>query len=108
MQREKAPAPAPVISDVQIRFVADGRDGLLGWASLVIDGAIRLNDLALRRGQHGDIYITFPARISPAGDRRYRFHPISSDATALLERAILSRVRELLGPGAAADAGEGG
>lgn len=98
----------PVISDVQIRFVPDGRDGLVGWASLVIDGAIRLNDLALRRGQGGDIYVTFPARLSPSGERRYRFHPISRAAAAHLEAAIVGKVRELLGPSSTTSTGPGG
>ena len=93
-----SPGTALQISDVQIRFVADGRDGLVGWVSCVIGGAIKLNNVALRRGRRHELFLTFPAKISPCGERRFHFHPISTEAAALLERGILAEVRELLGP----------
>ena len=96
------------VSDVQLRFVPDGRDGLLAWASCVIDGAVFLNNIAIRRGRDGRLMLTFPAKITAAGTRIYLHNPINAQAAAVMRDAIIGAVRELLGPSemlAAADEG---
>lgn len=86
------------VTDVQISFVEHGRDGLLGWVSFVIGGAFRLNNIALRQGQRGGVMLTFPVKLTGSGTRQYQHHPICAAASALLARAVLAKVRELLGP----------
>ncbi len=90
------------VSDVQLRFVEDGKDGLLAWASCVIDGAVYLNNIAIRRGKDGRLMLTYPAKLTAAGTRYYLFNPVSSEAAAVLEAAIVGKVRELIGPSASA------
>ena len=85
------------VSEIKLRFVEDGRDGLLGWASCVLNGTVVLNNIAVRRGREGGLMLTYPAKLTTAGTRFYYFNPISSDAAAVLDTAILGKVRELLG-----------
>lgn len=94
------------VSDVQLRFVEDGKDGLLAWASCVIDDAVYLNNIAIRRGKDGGLMLTYPAKLTAAGSRYYLFNPISREASAVLERAILQRLAEIAGA-AGARRGEG-
>lgn len=83
------------VSDVQLRFVENGKDGLLAWASCVIDDAVYLNNIAVRRGKDGRLMLTYPAKLTAAGSRYYLFNPISREASAVLEDAILRRLAEL-------------
>jgi len=94
------------VSDVQLRFVEDGKDGLLAWASCVIDDAVYLNNIAIRRGKDGGLMLTYPAKLTAARSRYYLFNPISREASAVLERAILQRLAEIAGA-AGARRGEG-
>lgn len=87
--------PSFSVSDVQLRFVEGGKDGLLAWASCVIDGAVFLNNVAIRRGKDGRLMLTYPAKLTAAGTRYYLFNPISKEASAVLEDAILRRLAEL-------------
>jgi DNA-binding cell septation regulator SpoVG len=100
--------PGFSVSDVQLRFIADGKDGLLAWASCVIDEAVFLNNIAIRRGKDGRLMLTFPAKVTAAGTRIYLHNPINAQAAAALEDAIIGVVRDLLGPGVAAGEGEKG
>ncbi len=85
-------------TDIKLRFVEDGRDGLVAWASCVLNGTVALNNIGVRHGQDGRLFLTYPNKLVASGARLPLFHPISSQAAALLEAAILGKVRELLGP----------
>lgn len=87
------------ITDIKIRLVEDGTDGLLAWASCVIAGSIKLDNIAIRRGRDGGIYLTCPTKRTDGGDRYPYFNPISKEASAILERAILQRLAGLGGTG---------
>ena len=87
--------PAVVVSEIKLRFVEDGHDGLIAWASCVINGTVVLNNIAVRRGKDGRLMLTYPAKQTAAGTRFYYFNPISRQASACLERAILRRLAEL-------------
>lgn len=88
----------PAVTDVQLRFVEDGHDGLLAWASCVLGGTVVLNNIAVRRGREGGLMLTYPAKLTAAGTRFYYFNPISREASAALERAILRRLTEVTVP----------
>jgi DNA-binding cell septation regulator SpoVG len=98
----------PEISDVRICFLPTEDRGLVAWITCVIDRAIKLNNIALRRGRDGGLFLTFPTKLAPSGERRFHFHPISAAATALLERAILAKAHELADLDAAARCKTGG
>lgn len=87
------------ITDIKLRFVEDSRDGLLAWSSCTLGNTVVLNNIAVRRGRDGGLMLTYPAKQTTAGTRFYYFNPISREASAALETAIVGKVRELLGLG---------
>ena len=95
------------ITEVQIRRVEDGRDGLLAWVSCVIGRAIFVNCIALRRGRDGTLFLTYPARRTSHGKRHYYWNPLTCEASQALQRAVMSAIREL-GIGAVGQAASGG
>ena len=83
------------ISQIQLRLVENGKDGLLAWASCVINSALHLNNIAIRRGSDGVLFLTYPAKRSAAGDRYSYFNPISSEAADAVRDAVLARLATL-------------
>lgn len=83
------------VSQVRLRIVENGHDGLLAWASCVLGDAIKLDNIAVRRGRDGGLYLSFPAKRTAGGSTFHYFHPISREAADLVERAIMARIREL-------------
>ena len=89
---------APItVSEIKLRFVEDGKDGLIAWASCVLNGTVVLNNIAVRRGRDGGLMLTYPAKQTTSGTRFYYFNPISREASAVLERAILQRLSDIAG-----------
>ncbi len=87
---------APRISEVRFRFVPDGRDGLLAYASCRYHDVV-LNDIAIRRDETGRLFLTFPRKLSSTGHPHPIHFPLSREATAEFERAILGQLRRLVG-----------
>jgi len=84
------------ISDVKVRLVNNGTDALVAWASCVVSGAIKLDNIAIRRGQDGSLFLTYPnKRIEPTGRTHSYFHPISSEAAEAVQNAILTQLAAL-------------
>lgn len=90
-------APVNTVTEIKLRFVEDGHDGLIAWASCVLNGTVVLNNIAVRRGRDGGLYLSYPAKQTTSGTRFYYFNPISREASAVLERAILQRLAEIAG-----------
>lgn len=83
------------ISDVKVRLVEHGTDGLLAWASCVVDSSILLNNIAIRRGRDGSLFLTYPAKRATGGHSHHYFHPISVEAADAVQDAILTRLAAL-------------
>lgn len=83
------------ITDVKVRLVEHGTDGLLAWASCIVAGAIKLNNLAIRRSRDGSIFLTYPAKRTATGDRFSYYHPISVEAANAVQEAVLTRLAAL-------------
>ncbi|MFO7697897.1 MAG: septation protein SpoVG family protein [Anaerolineae bacterium] len=83
------------ITDIKVRLVEHGTDGLLAWASCVVAGSIKLDNIAIRRGRDGGLFLTYPAKRTDRGDRYHYFNPIHSEAARAVEHAIMARIREL-------------
>jgi len=84
--------PGIPITDVKVRLVDDGNDGLLAWASCVVSGGIKLDNIAIRRGKDGRLFLTYPNKVAPGGDRYPYFNPISAEASKAVEDALLTRL----------------
>jgi DNA-binding cell septation regulator SpoVG len=83
------------ISEVRIRFVPDARDGLIGYASVRYHDVL-LNDIAVRRDESGQLFLTFPRKLSATGRPHPLHHPLDRATAAKFEAAILGRLREVL------------
>lgn len=82
------------ISDVKLRIVDNGSSRLLAWASCVISGAVKLDNIGVRRGDRG-LYVTFPRKETAGGKKHPYFHPVSREAAQAIQDAILTRLATL-------------
>lgn len=85
-----------LVSDVSVRVVDHGTDRLVAWASCVVAGIIKLDNIAVRRGDNGSLYLTYPNKRTGPGDKSYPyFHPISTEAAQAVQNAVLARLAAL-------------
>jgi DNA-binding cell septation regulator SpoVG len=83
------------VSEVRIRMADRAGDGLVAWASCVVNGCLFLNNIAIRRGGDGEIVLTYPSTRSRRDVKYFYFRPINADAKEALDRAILGGLQEL-------------
>lgn len=78
----------------EVRYSPASRDdsalGLLGYASFLINGAVRVDGVAVRRSLAGRLILAWPARTDAAGKRHAYLRPISDEARLALEEQVLS------------------
>jgi DNA-binding cell septation regulator SpoVG len=86
------------VSEVNIRLVDGGADGLLAWASCVINGALHLNNIAIWRSPEGNIGLTYPWRRSKTNQRYFFFYPINRQAQETIDNAILGKMNAVRKP----------
>lgn len=83
----------PVVSEVQI-FPVKPQDGLIAFASCVLDGAHYLGSIAIFTRLSGGYRLVYPTK--KIGNRQLHVHhPISREASEALEKAILKRTHAL-------------
>jgi len=87
---------ASAISEVRVRLVPSGNDGLLAYASCRL-GDYLLNDIAVRRAKDGNIILTYPRRLSASGRPHYIHSPVNREMADALSEAILGNLRTLIG-----------
>jgi len=80
------------VSEVKIRLVNNGADGLLGWASCVVNGMLYLNNIAVRRGPDGRLVLHYPIKRSRSDKKYFFFNPITREARRILDDAILGKI----------------
>lgn len=78
----------------EVRFVAAGcvidiDNGLLGYASCVLNGGLKIDGITVRRSAKGDLYAAFPARRDRRGGLRFLVHPINARTRREIESGIL-------------------
>ena len=71
------------------------REGLIGFATVELDGQILLNSIAIHSKRDGSGYrLTYPTRSN--GDSAITvFHPTSPQLSWEIERMVFARVREI-------------
>jgi len=79
------------VSEVRVRMAEDDHpvDGLLAWASCVVNGSVLLNNIAIFRDPDGSLKTKFPYKRGRAGQKYYHCCPITREAKAILDKAIL-------------------
>ena len=90
---EQAPR---VISEIRIRPVPDGRDGLVAFVSCRYHDVL-LNDVAVRRDEDGQFYLTWPRKTGATGRPHPLHHPLTKEAAAAFDAAIIGTLQNLLG-----------
>lgn len=70
------------------------QNGLVGFASLVVDGNIYLNSIAIYVKLDGSYRLLYPTKNS--GERSINlFHPINRATSEAIERAVFKKCNEL-------------
>lgn len=95
---ETAPPTPLSISEVKIRLVPAAEDGLVGWASCVVNGALYLNNIAIRHSLNGAVILTYPCKKSKRDQKYFIFNPINRQAKEAMDDAILGSLRKLRAP----------
>ncbi|MFT5303829.1 MAG: DNA-binding cell septation regulator SpoVG [Candidatus Azotimanducaceae bacterium] len=90
------------ITDVKIRIVDNGTGGLVAWVSFIISRAIKLDNIAIRRGSDGCLFLTYPNKTISGGSKHPYFNPISSSAAQAIEEAVMARLTVLAAAAGAA------
>ncbi len=83
------------VTEVNIEFVKP-KEGLIGFASLVIDDELYLSGIAIHRRLVGSGYrLTYPTR--KVGEAQLTlFHPIRKPIGVAIERAILDKMKDVV------------
>lgn len=84
------------ISEVRIRKADEADKGLVAWASCVLNNALYINNIAIRKDRDGQLFLTFPAKKSRKGIKYFYFRPINSATKELLDNAIIQELKDLL------------
>ena len=80
------------VSEVRISLRNGNSGALVGWASCVINGGLRVNSIEIKRGAKDKLFLACPTQESRSGVPHPYFSPINREARAALEEAILSRL----------------
>lgn len=91
MEPRDAGSKALEIGEVKVRLADDGDDDLVGWASCVVNGALYLNNIAIRHARNGEFVLTFPYIRSRSDQKYFYFNPITREAKRVIDEAILGR-----------------
>lgn len=83
------------INEVSISLIKP-KDGLIGFASLIVNDAIFLSGISIHRKLDGSGYrLTYPTR--KTGNRDFDvFHPICHAASKAIEDAILAKLKNVM------------
>lgn len=83
------------ISEVSVTHIKP-KDGLIGFASLVIENALYISGIGIHQKLDGSGYrLTYPTRKSSAQDFDI-FHPINRTAGKEIENAIFEKLNDVL------------
>lgn len=86
-----------VISEVNILPIKP-KDGLVGFASIVVNGDLYLGSIAILAKTDGSQRILYPTK--KVGDKSINlFHPINRDASKAIESAITNRYHQIFNTG---------
>ena len=83
------------VTEVEIVFVKS-KDGMIGFASLVVDNQLYLSGIAIHRKLVGSGYrLTYPTR--KVGEAQLSlFHPIRKPIGLAIERAIFDKLKNVV------------
>ncbi len=68
----------------------DRQRGLRGWTSFLLDDALVVEGVAIRRSRDGVLSLSFPEPVDRKGKRRRPVRPVDEEARLAIERQVLS------------------
>ena len=74
----------------QLASAADRQSGLLAWISFVLNGAIIVDGVTLRRTSEGRLTLSFPERRDRSGKAHAIVQPLYAAARSDIERQVLA------------------
>lgn len=81
------------ISEVQVKVVKP-KDGLVGFASLVLNNEIYLSSIGVFSRLNGGYRITYPTKKVGESDLNI-FHPITEELSKQIETAIVGKAKAI-------------
>ncbi len=81
------------ITEINIRIAGKEEPQLIGFASLVVDNNLYLNNIAIRRKPDGTIYLSFPRYRTGGGNEYPYFKPISKEFHNEIKDALIQALR---------------
>ncbi len=80
-----------VVSNVKFSAASeeDEEGGLLGYVTAIVNGALQLDGMTLRRTAEGRRALSFPARKDNVGRQHFYVRPISDEARLDMEVQVL-------------------
>ncbi len=79
----------------EVRISLYGKNGVLGFAEVVLGNHLRLNDIAIKRTQECKILLSYPLKKTPGGSEYFYYNPISKELGDNINEAVLSKLNEL-------------
>ena len=76
------------ISEINVRFENGRPDGIIAWASMVLNRKLFIGDIAVRKDGGGRVTITFPARKKDDRGMYFYLKPINGACHEEIRQAI--------------------
>lgn len=89
------PASSIFISEVRIIPIRSN-DGLVAFASCVLNGILRLDNIGIISKADGSYRLSYPTKKLSNGQNYHYFHPITQEAGETLQEAITKKFEELV------------
>lgn len=84
------------ITEIQIALIKP-KDGLIGFANVVLDDAVFLSSIGIHQKLDGSGYrLTYPTRRAGNGQQMHLFHPIRKEISKRLEAAIFNKLKDVM------------
>lgn len=94
-QKETKEFGGNVITEIEI-YPIRPRNGLVAFASCLFDGKLSLNSIAIHTRADGTGYrLVYPAKVLPNGKVVNTFYPITKEAGAEIEAAIVAELEKM-------------
>jgi len=83
------------VTDVRVRKLSNDDGKMKAIVSLTIDEDFVVHDIRVVEGQNG-LFVAMPSRKTPSGEFRDVAHPITTEARAVIQDAVLKAYEEAL------------
>ncbi len=83
------------VTEIQIYPLKPRDNGLIAFASCLIDGKFSVNSIAIRTTASGDFKLLFPSKQLPNGKDVQVFYPITTEAYEAIRCAIVLKMEQL-------------